>query len=226
MRISRIVVMEYYGYTLVKFMIGFVIVITHLNLSGKTQLSQMTPVDFIGNFVLGGIIGGVIYSDSIPMHQYVLVLFIGVFLISLLNALSKRIHFFRTVTIGQPIPIIKEGRFLIDAISSKRNKIDILNVSSQLHAQGIPSFLEVTYAQIEPNGQITVVCDGAKMPSVIVMKDGKARIAELSSIEKDEAWLACKLKDAGIDPHAVFLAEFWNGKLSFILNNGEVKFYL
>ncbi len=50
--------MEYYGYILLKFVIGFVIVITHLNLSGKTQLSQMTPVDFIGNFVLGGIIGG------------------------------------------------------------------------------------------------------------------------------------------------------------------------
>ena len=88
MRVTRIVVMEYYGYILVKFIIGFVIVIMHLNLSGKTQLSQMTPVDFIGNFVLGGIIGGVIYSDSISMHQYVLVLFIRVFLISLLNALS------------------------------------------------------------------------------------------------------------------------------------------
>lgn len=215
--------MEYYGYTLVKFIIGFVIVITHLNLSGKTQLSQMTPVDFIGNFVLGGIIGGVIYSDSIPMYQYVIVLFIGVFLISLLNALSKRIHFFRSITIGQPLPIIKKGRFLIDVISSKRNKIDILNVSSQLHAQGIHSFQEVIYAQIEPNGQITVVCDGAKMPSVIVMKDGKARNVELSEIEKDEAWLTGRLKDAGIDKEEVFLAEFWNGKISFILKNGDVK---
>ncbi|MGP1190645.1 hypothetical protein ACJ8KY_23915, partial [Serratia sp. CY54781] len=81
--------MEYYGYILLKFVIGFVIVITHLNLSGKTQLSQMTPVDFIGNFVLGGIIGGVIYSDSIPLYQYVVVLLIGVGLISLLNAISK-----------------------------------------------------------------------------------------------------------------------------------------
>lgn len=215
--------MEYYGYTLVKFIIGFVIVITHLNLSGKTQLSQMTPVDFIGNFVLGGIIGGVIYSDSIPMYQYVIVLFIGVFLISLLNALSKRIHFFRSITIGQPLPIIKKGRFLIDVISSKRNKIDILNVSSQLHAQGIHSFQEVIYAQIEPNGQITVVSDGAKMPSVIVMKDGKARNVELSEIEKDEAWLTGRLKDAGIDKEEVFLAEFWNGKISFILKNGDVK---
>lgn len=48
--------MEYYGWVLLKFLTGFVIVITHLNLSGKTQLSQMTPVDLIGNFVIGGII--------------------------------------------------------------------------------------------------------------------------------------------------------------------------
>lgn len=46
--------MEYYGIVLLKFVIGFVVVISHLNFSGKTQLSQMTPVDFIGNFVLGG----------------------------------------------------------------------------------------------------------------------------------------------------------------------------
>ncbi len=117
--------MEYYGFVLVKFIIGFVIVITHLNLSGKTQLSQMTPIDFIGNFVLGGIIGGVIYSDSIPLYQYLIVLLIGVFLISLLNAISKHVNFFRSMAIGQPIPIIKKGRFLVENISDNKNKIDI-----------------------------------------------------------------------------------------------------
>lgn len=37
----------------------------------------MTPVDFIGNFVLGGIIGGVIYSDTIPLTQYIIILLMG-----------------------------------------------------------------------------------------------------------------------------------------------------
>ena len=39
--------MTYYLLVIVKFIIGFVIVLTHMNISGKTQLSQMTPVDFI-----------------------------------------------------------------------------------------------------------------------------------------------------------------------------------
>lgn len=212
--------MEYYGFVLLKFVIGFVIVITHLNLSGKTQLSQMTPVDFIGNFVLGGIIGGVIYSDSIPLYQYVIVLLIGVGLISLLNAISKHCNFFRSVTIGNPIPIIKHGRFVMDNILAKKNKIDILNVSSQLHAQGIHAFQEIIYAQIEPGGQITAVCEGNRLPSVIVMKNGRARPQDLQEINKDEEWLMQEISKHSLAPEDIFIAEFWDGRMVFILNDG------
>jgi len=216
-------IVGYYGYSLLKFIIGFAIVITHLNLSGKTQLSQMTPVDFIGNFVLGGIIGGVIYSDTIPMYQYIILLFIGVTLISTINWVSKRVNLLRSVTIGEPIPIIKNGQFLMDNILKQQNKVDIINVSSQLHMQGIHSFQQVRYAQIEPSGQLSVVCEGTKIPSVIVMKDGKARTYELDSVEKDEEWLTQEMARLSIKPEEVFIAEFWDGKLNFILKDGQAR---
>ncbi|VEB96458.1 Protein of uncharacterised function (DUF421) [Cedecea lapagei] len=215
--------MMFYGYVLIKFIIGFVIVITHLNLSGKTQLSQMTPVDFIGNFVLGGIIGGVIYSDAIPLYQYIIVLLLGVSLISSLNWVSKHVYRLRAVTIGEPIPIIKDGKFLMDNILRKKNKIDIINVSSQLHSQGIHSFQQVRYAQIEPGGQLTVVCEGSEMPSIIMMKDGKIRFYELESVDKDEAWLKEQMTRLSIKPEDVFIAEFWGGEIHFILNSGEKR---
>lgn len=214
--------MEYYGYILLKFFIGFTIVITHLNFSGKTQLSQMTPVDFIGNFVLGGIIGGVIYSDSIPLYQYVILLLIGVAFITTLNAISKHFSLFRSITIGDPIPIIKNGDFLMDNILLRKNKIDIVSVASQIHAQGILSFQEIRYAQIEPGGQVTVISEGTAMPSVIVMKNGKARPNDLALIDKDEAWLLEQVEKSGIQPEDIFLGEFWDGKLMFILNNGQI----
>ena len=106
-----------------------------MNISGKTQLSQLTPIDFIGNFVLGGIMGGVIYTDAIPLYQYVIVFLIGVFFISFLNYISKKFNFFRAVAIGNPIPIIKKGRFIMENITEKKNKIDILNITSRLHAK-------------------------------------------------------------------------------------------
>lgn len=195
-----------------------------MNISGKTQLSQLTPIDFIGNFVLGGIMGGVIYTDAIPLYQYVIVFLIGVFFISFLNYISKKFNFFRAVAIGNPIPIIRKGRFIMENITEKKNKIDILNITSRLHAQGIHSFQEVNYAQIEPDGQITVVCDGAKMPSIIIMKDGVIRASELEQIERDENWLNEEMKKQHIDnPEDVFLAEFWDGKVNFILQDGKIK---
>lgn len=47
------------------------------------------------------------------------------------------------------------------------------------YTQGIYSFSYVYYAQIEPDGQLTVICDKKQMPSVIIMKDGVPRKHEL-----------------------------------------------
>ncbi|OAT25157.1 DUF421 domain-containing protein [Proteus myxofaciens] len=216
--------MEYYFLVVIKFIIGFTIILVHMNLSGKTQLSQLTPIDFIGNFVLGGIMGGVIYTDAIPLYQYITVFLIGVIFISLLNYISKKFNFFRSVTIGNPIPIIKKGQFIMENITEKKNKIDILNITSRLHAQGIHSFQEISYAQIEPDGQITVVCDGAQMPSLIVMSDGAILGSALEQIEKDETWLKSEMEKQHIEkPEDVFLAEFWDGKVNFILQDGKIK---
>ena len=214
----------YYSFIILKFIIGFAIVITHMNLSGKTQLSQMTPIDFIGNFVLGGIIGGVIYSDTIPLYQYITILIIGVLFISSLNFLTKKFNFFRNVAIGNPIPIIKKGQFIMENILKKGNKIDIINISSRIHAQGIHSFQEIYYAQIEPDGQLTVICDEKNMPSVILMKDGIVRSSELDSIERDEEWLMQQIELQGIaSVDDIFLAEFWRGEVSFILRDGKIN---
>ncbi|MCF9035027.1 DUF421 domain-containing protein [Acinetobacter nectaris] len=214
--------MIFYCLVLIKFIIGFFIVIVHLNISGKTQLSQMTPVDFIGNFVLGGIIGGVIYTQEIPLHEYIFVLLIGVFLISVLNYISKHVYLLRNFTIGEPIPIIKNSNFLMNNILKKKNKIDIINIISQLHSQGIYSFEEVYYAQIEPNGQLTVICDPSKMPSVILIKEGSLRTNELEHIKKNEDWLMMQMAQFNLDLEDIFIAEFWNKKLRFILNDGSV----
>jgi uncharacterized membrane protein YcaP (DUF421 family) len=217
------ILMEYYLWVLAKFLVGFLIVILHLNFTGKTQLNQMTPVDFIGNFVLGGIIGGVIYNEDIPIYQYVIVLLIGVSLISLLNWICKHVSFFRMFAIGEPIPIMKDGRFLMDNILRKRNKIDILNVASLLHAQGVTSFQEVNYAQIEPSGSLTVLTDKGKYPSLILFKDGEVRTTELQQINKDEKWLEQKMQQQHLAKDDLFLIEFWEGRLNFILRSGEVK---
>ena len=214
--------MMFYVWVLIKFIVGFLIIIAHMNLSGKTQLSQMTPVDFIGNFVLGAALGGVVYSDTIPFHEYLLVLLMGVAFISVLNYLTKRFSAARTVAIGDPIPIIKDGKLLVGKIMSKSNKLDILNISTQMHSQGILSFQDIHYAQIEPNGALTAFCDSEKIPSVILMNGTNIRADVLKENNLDVEWMEREIKKRSLDAEKIFIVEYWKEKLSFIMTDGTV----
>ena len=49
----------------IKLTIGFIALVLFMNLNGKGQLAPLSTGDQIGNYVLGGIIGGVIYNKQI-----------------------------------------------------------------------------------------------------------------------------------------------------------------
>lgn len=64
------------SYTLIalKFAIGIVVVILQINIWGKYEFSVNTPLNQIQNYVLGDIIGGIIYNDSISIITFIIVL--------------------------------------------------------------------------------------------------------------------------------------------------------
>ena len=49
----------------VKLLIGFFALVIIINISGKGNLAPSSASDQIVNYVLGGIIGGVIYNSSV-----------------------------------------------------------------------------------------------------------------------------------------------------------------
>ena len=53
----------------IKLAIGFLTLIVVINISGKANLAPNSASDQIQNYVLGGIIGGVIYSPAINILQ-------------------------------------------------------------------------------------------------------------------------------------------------------------
>ena len=53
----------------IKLLIGFLALITIINISGKGNLAPNSASDQVQNYVLGGIIGGVIYNPSISILQ-------------------------------------------------------------------------------------------------------------------------------------------------------------
>ena len=76
--------------TVFKLLIGVTLIVLHLRLTGKQRTVQLTPIDFIGNFILGGIIGGVIYNQAFSFAEYISFLLVTFGLISGLNYLTSK----------------------------------------------------------------------------------------------------------------------------------------
>ena len=59
-----------------KLLMGLLSLIFVINLSGKGNLAPSSAMDQVLNYVLGGILGGVIYNPSITILQYFIILVI------------------------------------------------------------------------------------------------------------------------------------------------------
>ncbi|OUI79475.1 membrane protein [Commensalibacter intestini] len=213
--------MSYFALVFLKFIVGFIIVICYFNYSGKTQISQMSPIDLIGNFILGGIIGGVIYSDTIPLYTYVIVLIIGTFLMHLLNKVAKKFELFRSFTLGDPIIIVKNGQLMVDTINNKQNKIDIINLLSILHARGIGSIQEVHYAQVEPNGQLTIIEKDQNEPSIVLILRGEIQRLPFELLETDDQYISHLLENNQLKLEEIFIAEYYSHRIIITLDDGK-----
>ena len=55
----------------IKLLVGMLGVIFFLRISGKTQMAQLTPLDSVNSFVLGALVGGVIYNPDTPVWYLV-----------------------------------------------------------------------------------------------------------------------------------------------------------
>ena len=110
--------------TVFKLLIGVILIVLLLRLTGKQQTVQMTPIDFIGNFILGGIIGGVIHNHAISFAEYISVLLVTFAIVSGLNYLMSTFMSTRSLVMGKAYTIIEGGRFTQDALDSPDQKLD------------------------------------------------------------------------------------------------------
>ena len=99
--------MDFFITIAIKLALGLVSLVFVINVTGKGNLAPSSAVDQIQNFVLGGIIGGVIYNSSITFLQYAIILIIWTILILSLKWLNANVYFIKHLIYGKPTIIIK-----------------------------------------------------------------------------------------------------------------------
>ena len=198
-----------------KLLLGLLALALIINKSGKGNLAPSSAMDQVQNYVLGGIIGGVIYSPSVSIFQFAIVLAIWAFLIIGLRQLKTKNQAFRRFIDGASVIVINRGK--IDIAACKKAKITAHELAFKLRKEGVYYIREVKRAVLEQNGELIIVLAGEENPKYPIITDGIIQKSVLEDVDKSEEWLLGELQKAGYNnPSEVFLAEYENAQIKVI----------
>ena len=196
----------------IKLLIGFLALITIINISGKGNLEPNSASDQVQNYVLGGIIGGVIYNNIIKILDFIGILCIWCALVLGLKWLKQHVVKVKQVIDGKALIIIDEGKINIE--NCRKVGLSAHDVSFKLRTNNVYSMKDVKRAIVEQNGQLIIIHYGEENPKFPLITDGHLQTDILETIGKDEDWLIEEIKKQGLEKYSdVFLGEYLDGKL-------------
>lgn len=200
-----------YSMVFAKLGLGLLALILQINLLGKRNLAPSSALDQIQNYVLGGIIGGVIYNDTVSIIQFLMILVVWTILVMVLKFLKANSRLVKVLVDGKPVILIEQGELQTE--TCLRYGIQAFELQMKLRAAGVQRIQDVKRTVLEQNGQLTVVQMGEKNIRFPLIADGQVNPDVLKLIDKDEAWLNQELHRQGYEPRDIFLAEYLDGQV-------------
>lgn len=198
---------------------------------GKTQITQLTPFDFIAALVLGELVGSALFDDEIGIIEIGFSIFLWGFILYTTEIITQKFKGTRGLLEGRPTIIIQHGELMREEM--KKSNLDINQLQHMLRAKDAFSVQEVEYALLETDGTVSVL---KKSPyqsptrqdmnlqpekvnlSVSLINDGEIIWDNLKEAGLTEQWLENELKIQDIATvKDVFYAEWIKGQNLFAL---------
>lgn len=201
-----------YSTVLLKLALGLLCLVLQINLLGKGNLAPSSATDQVQNYVLGGIIGGVIYNDAISVLEFILVLIAWTMLVLILKYLKATNGSVKSFIDGNPSVLIERGK--LDVEECMRHGLLAHDIHLKLRMAGVYFIKDVKRAVLEPNGQLTVIQYGEQNARYPIVLDGQIDDDALDLIDKDRIWLDAALREMGYNLKDVFIGEYRDGALA------------
>lgn len=198
-----------YSDVFIKLLVGFLFMTVLINFSGKGNLAPTSAIDQVQNYVLGGIVGGVIYNSSVTLIEFVIVLLIWSLLILVTRYLKIHVRAIGKFIDGGPITIISNGKLLVH--NCLKANLSAKEIDFKLRTAGVYQIDEVKRAIVEQNGSLTVLRQGDGSIRYPLIVDGQIDYDVLELMSHDEDWLLAQLRQHGVQNiRDVYMAKYEN----------------
>lgn len=179
--------MIFYIETFIKLLLGLLMATGIIKITGKTTLAPQSPIDQIQNYILGGIIGGTIYSQDISIIKFVVVMLIWAVISLSFYYLRKEFPKLSELLDGKEIRILEQGKTQKKGL--KEANLSINQLYAMLRSKGVSSITQVEIGTIEKNGNLSIILKEATDNSYLVISDGKLNGEEMQRAEITEHML-------------------------------------
>ena len=205
-----------------KLVTGMIGILAFLRITGKAQMAQITPLDTVSAFVIGALVGGVLYNPDMSMLHIIFALIVWTGF-NMLVRFAMRSAYMRHLIKGKSDFLVKKG--IINFGNFKRNSLEMEQFRILLRQKGIFSMFDVEDVLFETNGAVTVLPTGKTADSFLIVNNGEFVESGLAGSEKSKEWALYHIKRNGFSsPSELFCMEWTPNKgIYFVSYEGKVK---
>ena len=205
-----------------KLVTGMIGILAFLRITGKAQMAQITPLDTVSAFVIGALVGGVLYNPDMSMLHIIFALIVWTGF-NMLVRFAMRSAYMRHLIKGKSDFLVKKG--IINFGNFKRNSLEMEQFRMLLRQKGIFSMFDVEDVLFETNGAVTVLPTGKMADSFLIVNNGEFVESGLTGSEKSKEWALYHIKRNGFNsPSELFCMEWTPNKgIYFVSFEGKVK---
>lgn len=211
-----------YGAIAMKLIVGMIGILAFLRITGKAQMGQLTPLDTVSAFVIGALVGGVLYNPDMTIWHLIFALAVWT-VFNMLVRFAMRSAYLRHLIKGESVFLVKDG--VLNFRNFKRNSLEMEQFRLMLRQKGIFSMFDVDDVLFEANGAVTVLSPGQTAYSVLLVNNGEIVESSLAQFNHTQEWVQKAIKRNGFrSPSELFCMEWTPRKgFYFVTFEGDVK---
>ena len=205
-----------------KLITGMIGILVFLRIAGKAQMAQITPLDTVSAFVIGALVGGVLYNPDMSMWHILFALTVWT-LFNMLIRFAMRSARLRHFIKGESVFLVKDAA--INFRNFKRNSLEMEQFRLLLRQKGIFSMFDAEDVIFETNGAVTVLPPNHTAPSFLLVNNGAIIESTLDQCNRSKTWVLSNIVHNGFEsPSELFCMEWTPRKgFYFVTYEGEVK---
>ncbi|MFC4409918.1 DUF421 domain-containing protein [Chungangia koreensis] len=180
----------------------YVVLLIIFRLMGKREVGELSIIDLVIFVLIAEVAATAIEQRDAALWEAFLPMFLLMVIQIASSTISLKSKKARDLIEGDPTIIVRNGEILETEMRLQRYNLD--DLFQQLREQQIGGVSEISYAFLEPSGNLSVFTKDGAIPVLPLVIDGEVQYDHLRLINKNVDWLKSEINKKNTKVEDIF----------------------